>query len=59
MISPNEIVLGCYELASFYHVDPRIFLEQPIRDINRHKTWTEELIRRRQAAEEAASRSER
>jgi hypothetical protein len=58
MISPDELVLGCYELASFYHVDPRIFLEQTIHEIKRHKRWTEELIRRRLAAEEAASRSE-
>lgn len=53
VISPEEMVLGCYELAKFYQIDPRIFLEQPISDIARHKLWTEKLTQRIRAAQEA------
>lgn len=59
MISPDEIILGCYELAKFYQVDPRSFLEQTITDISRHKMWTERLVQRMRAAQEAETPSER
>jgi hypothetical protein len=53
MISPDDIVLGCYELAKFYQIDPRVFLEQTISEINRHKMWTVRLTERMRAAQEA------
>jgi hypothetical protein len=59
MISPEEIVLSCYELAKFYQVDPRIFLEQTIGDVSRHKMWTERLTQRIRAAQEAETPIER
>jgi hypothetical protein len=54
LIAPDTIVLTCYELAYFYHVDPQIFLEQTITQLGRHKHWTtllSEKIRDRQEAE--------
>ena len=59
MISPDDIVLGCYEMAHFYHVDPRIFLEQTIGEISRHKMWTVKLTERIRAAQEAETPIER
>jgi hypothetical protein len=58
MISPDDIVLGCYELAHFYSVDPRIFLEQTIRQLNRHLYWTKKLNERLRARQEADAPSE-
>jgi hypothetical protein len=48
----------CYELAYFYHIDPRAFLEQTIGELARHKLWTERLTERIRAAQEADSGSE-
>jgi hypothetical protein len=48
----------CYELAYFYHIDPRLFLEQTISELARHKLWTARLTERIRAAQEAESGSE-
>jgi hypothetical protein len=58
MISPDDIVLGCYQLAYFYHVDPRVFLEQTVSELNRHKFWTDKLNERIRAQQEADAPSE-
>jgi hypothetical protein len=50
-------VLACYQLAYFYHVDPRIFLEQSISELRRHKRWTDKLNERIRSAQEAESPS--
>jgi hypothetical protein len=53
-VTPDDIILGCYELARYYRCDPRVFLEQPISQVARHRHWTTKLeadIRERQAAE--------
>jgi hypothetical protein len=51
-------VLNAYELAKFYQVDPRIFLEQTISEIARHRYWTEKLSERMRAAQEAETPAE-
>lgn len=58
VIAPDSIVLMCYELAYFYHIDPRLFLEQTISELARHKLWTARLTERIRAAQEAESGSE-
>ena len=54
---PDQLVLRCYELAKFYHVDPSIFLEKPLTEIQRHLYWTHRLGEEI-AAEEDALRSQ-
>jgi hypothetical protein len=46
--------MTCYELAKYYGVDPRVFLEQSISDIGRHRHWTQKLVERIREAQEAA-----
>jgi hypothetical protein len=48
----------CYELAYFYHINPRDFLDQTISELARHKVWTERLTERIRAAQEAESGSD-
>ena len=55
MISSDDVILACYELAKFYQVDPRIFLEQTIGEVARHKLWTRKLANRIRDAQEAES----
>lgn len=55
LISPDIVVLQCYELAYFYHVDPQTFLQQPITRVFRHKMWTEKLTERIRSAQESES----
>jgi hypothetical protein len=57
MIPPDSAVLLCYELAHFYHIDPHIFLSQPISRLVRHRMWTERLSERIRAAQEAETPS--
>ena len=49
----DDVILACYELAKFYGVDPRIFLDQPISEVARHKHWTHKLANRMREAQEA------
>ena len=58
LIAPDTIVLTCYELAHFYHIDPRIFLEQNISQLGRHKHWTAQLVGKIRDAQEAESGSD-
>ena len=53
MISPEDVILACYELAKFYQIDPRIFLDQTISEVARHKHWTFKLSDKMRAAQEA------
>ena len=58
MSNPESIVLNCYELAKYYHVDPRVFLEQGVSAIERHRYWTEKLADKIRAAQEAEAPSD-
>jgi hypothetical protein len=58
MTNPESIVLGCYELAKYYQVDPRVFLEQGVSAIERHRYWTEKLADKIRAAQEAEAPSD-
>jgi len=58
MKNPESIVLGCYELAKYYQIDPRIFLEQGVSAIERHRYWTEKLADKIRAAQEAEASSD-
>lgn len=55
MIPPDDVVLACYELAHFYHIDPEIFLNKTISELARSRQWTEKLTERQRAAQEAES----
>jgi hypothetical protein len=43
----DSMILDCYRLASHYHLDPRIFLEMPISEVqlHLHRTWQLERSR--------------
>jgi hypothetical protein len=43
----DDIVLDCYRLASYYHLDPRIFLDIPISEVFLHLRRTAEVERAR------------
>jgi hypothetical protein len=58
VISPDSAVLLCYQLAHFYHVDPRIFLEQTISEVLGHMRWTEKLTEKIREEQEAQSSSD-
>jgi hypothetical protein len=45
----DGMVLDCYRLASYYHLDPRIFLDMPIGEVQLHRRRTAELERSRKA----------
>ena len=53
VISSDDVILACYELAKYYSVDPRVFLEQTISEVARHKHWTHKLADRIREAQEA------
>ena len=57
IVPPDRVVLSCYELAKFYHVDPTIFLNQRITEIKRHIHWTNQL-NEKIAEEQRAMRAE-
>jgi hypothetical protein len=57
-MSPENVVIACYELAKFYQIDPRTFLDQTISEIGRHRYWTAQLSERMRAAQEAEAPSE-
>ena len=40
---PDPTVLDRYWLASFYRIDPRIFLSMPEREFVQHLKWTIKL----------------
>lgn len=41
----NNLVLDCYRLARWYHVNPRDFLEMPLSEVRMHLHRTAELSR--------------
>jgi hypothetical protein len=43
----DGMILDCYRLASYYHLDPRIFLDMPISEVQLHLSRTAELERSR------------
>lgn len=53
VISSEDIILSCYELAKYYHVDPRVFLEQTISEVARHREWTGKLAERIRASQDS------
>jgi hypothetical protein len=54
-VTPDTLILDCYRLAKFYHIDPGVFLDMPLSEVRRHLYWTGKLHQEiRQAQEEAA-----
>ena len=43
----DGIILDCYRLASYYHLDPRIFLDMPMSEVRLHLSRTAQLERNR------------
>lgn len=43
----DGMIIDCYRLASYYHLDPRIFLEMPISEVKLHLSRTAQLERTR------------
>jgi hypothetical protein len=43
----DSMVLDCYRLANYYHVDPRIFLDMTISEVEMHLSRTAQLERSR------------
>jgi hypothetical protein len=48
----DSMVLDCYRLASYYKLDPRIFLDMPITEVQLHQRRTAQLERSRQQDDE-------
>jgi len=43
----DSMVIDCYRLASYYHLDPRLFLDMPISEVQMHLRRTAQLERQR------------
>ena len=43
----DSMVLDCYRLASYYHLDPRIFLDMALSEVKLHMSRTAQLERER------------
>jgi hypothetical protein len=43
----DSMILDCYRLASYYHIDPRIFLEMTVSEVQLHLSRTAQLERSR------------
>jgi hypothetical protein len=46
-IIDDSMIIDCYRLAAHYHLDPRIFLEMPISEVQLHMSRTAQLERSR------------
>ena len=46
-VTDDSMILDCYRLAAHYHLDPRIFLEMPISEVQLHLSRTAQLERTR------------
>jgi hypothetical protein len=46
-IIDDSMILDCYRLAFHYKLDPRIFLEMPISEVQLHLNRTAQLERNR------------
>ena len=53
---PEDIILSCYKLARYFHVDPDVFLAKPISELGRHMRWTNRLEQEIAAEQEAMQR---
>lgn len=42
--SVDGVVLDCYRLAKYYHINPEEFLKLPMSQVARHLSWTAKLI---------------
>jgi hypothetical protein len=47
----DSMILDCYRLAEHYHMDPRVFLDMPISEVDMHLRRTAQLMRERRAQE--------
>lgn len=43
----DGMIIDCYRLASYYHLDPRIFLDMSISEVKLHLSRTAQLERQR------------
>jgi hypothetical protein len=43
----DSMILDCYRLAGYYHIDPRIFLEMTVSEVQLHLSRTAQLERSR------------
>jgi hypothetical protein len=57
IVSPDNVVLDCYRLAKFYHLDPDIFLAKPLSELRRNLRWTGRLQQEIAEAQQDAMRS--
>ena len=50
----DSMILDCYRLANYYKIDPRVFLEMPIGEVqlHLHRTAELEMSRRQQSSDE-------
>jgi hypothetical protein len=48
----DSIVLDCYRLASHYKIDPRVFLDMPMSEVQLHMARTAQLESSRQQSDE-------
>jgi hypothetical protein len=51
-LTDDGMILDCYRLASYYHIDPRIFLDMPMSEVELHLRRTAQLERSRQVERE-------
>ena len=57
-MTADDVILACYELAKYYGIDPRVFLEQPLSEVARHRYWTYKLADRIRSAQQDAEASD-
>ena len=48
----DSIILDCYRLASYYKIDPRVFLDMPISEVQLHLGRTAQLEHSRRKDED-------
>jgi hypothetical protein len=49
----DSMIIDCYRLASYYKLDPRVFLEMPVSEVQLHLERTAQLEQsRRQASDD-------
>ena len=50
----DSMILDCYRLGSYYKIDPRVFLDMPISEVqlHLHRTAELEMSRRQQNSDD-------
>jgi hypothetical protein len=48
----DSLILDCYRLAAYYHLDPRIFLDMTISELRLHRRRTYEMDRERPSGDD-------